>query len=484
MFYFRYLLSVSFEWTKQGIQCDIMIGKSLRISLLFSLLALNYSTGQHFDHEQKFEPSWDSLDKRTLPSWYDDAKFGIFIHWGVYSVPSIGSEWFWKNWKAGSPILTKFMKENYPPNFSYQDFARDFTGEFFDPIKWSKLFRDSGARYVVLTSKHHDGYALWPSKYSYSWNSVDVGPHRDIIGELSNAIRTNTNLTFGLYHSLYEWFHPLYLEDKSSNFSSNRFVTNKVIPQLWELIDTFKPEIIWSDGDWEALDTYWSSTVFLSWLYNFSSVKNTVVVNDRWGSNTLCRHGDFYTCSDRYNPGVLQPHKWENAMTIDRKSWGFRRNADLKDYISLQELVKELVITVSCNGNLLMNVGPTKDGIISPIYEERLRGMGAWLTVNGEAIYKTRPWKTQNDTLCGDVWYTENRKNEKLYAILLSWPKDNILKLGSVTMIETAPIQLLGYEKNLDWKIIATDLWINLPVSAQKGEPAWVIVLNQYMLKK
>lgn len=100
MFYFRYLLSVSFEWTKQGIQCDIMIGKSLRISLLFSLLALNYSTGQHFDHEQKFEPSWDSLDKRTLPSWYDDAKFGIFIHWGVYSVPSIGSEWFWKNWKG------------------------------------------------------------------------------------------------------------------------------------------------------------------------------------------------------------------------------------------------------------------------------------------------------------------------------------------------------------------------------------------------
>ncbi|XP_051167885.1 alpha-L-fucosidase-like [Leptopilina boulardi] len=458
-----------------------MIGKSLRNSLIFLLLALNYSTGEYFDNIQDFQPQWESLDKRTLPSWYDDAKFGIFIHWGVYSVPSIGSEWFWKSWKDGSIVLNKFMKQNYPPNFTYQDFARDFTAEFFDPVKWSQLFRDSGAKYVVLTSKHHDGYALWPSKYSYSWNSVDVGPHRDIIGELSNAIRTRTNLTFGLYHSLYEWFHPLYLEDKSNNFSTHKFVFNKVIPQLEELIYTYKPEIIWSDGDWEASDKYWSSTEILSWLYNSSPVRKTVVVNDRWGSKIICHHGDFYTCSDRYNPGILQTHKWENAMTIDRKSWGFRRNADLKDYMSLQELVKELVITVSCNGNLLMNVGPTKDGIISPIYEERLRGMGSWLAVNGEAIYKTRPWKTQNDTLNGNVWYTESKTDEKLFAILLSWPTDNIVKLGSVRVLESASIQLLGNQSKLDWRNHSSELWINLPPSAQKGEPAWVITLSQYI---
>ncbi|XP_051170480.1 alpha-L-fucosidase-like [Leptopilina boulardi] len=458
-----------------------MIGKSLRNSLIFLLLDLNYLTGEHFDNFQDFQPQWDSLDKRTLPSWYDDAKFGIMVHWGVYSVPSIRSEWFWKSWKNGNSFLNKFMKHNYPPNFTYQDFARDFTGEFFDPVKWSQLFRDSGAKYVVLTSKHHDGYALWPSNYSYSWNSVDVGPHRDIIGELSNAIRTRTNLTFGLYYSLLEWFHPLYLEDKRNNFSTHKFVCNKVIPQLKELVYTYKPEIVWSDGDWETSDKYWRSTEILRWLFNSSPVRKTVVVNDRWGSKTLCHHGDFYTCSDRYNPGILQTHKWENAMTIDRKSWGFRRNADLKDYMSLQELVIDLVITVSCNGNFLMNVGPTKDGIISPIYEERLRGMGSWLAVNGEAIYKTRPWKTQNDTLSGYVWYTESKNDEKLFAILLSWPTDNIVKLGSVRVLESASIQLLGYQCKLDWQNNSSELWINLPPGAEKNKPAWVIVLNQYI---
>ncbi|XP_033222040.1 alpha-L-fucosidase-like [Belonocnema kinseyi] len=427
---------------------------------------------------QQFEPNWESLDSRTLPSWYDEAKFGIFIHWGVFSVPSIGSEWFWKSWKDGNPVLKEFMRQNYPPNFTYQDFAQDFTAEFFNAKKWSEIFEASGAKYVVLTSKHHEGYTMWPSKYSFSWNSVDVGPHRDIIGELSRAIRTKTNLRFGLYHSLYEWFNPLYLEDKNNNYTTDKFVTNKVIPELNELVELYKPEIIWSDGEWEAPDTYWKSKEFLSWLFNSSPVKETVVVNDRWGSKALCRHGDFYTCQDRYNPGKLQAHKWENAMTIDKVSWGFRRNANLNDYFSLKDLVKELVITVSCNGNLLMNVGPTKDGIITPIYEERLREMGAWLAKNGEAIYKTKPWIFQNDTLSGDVWYTQSKDGQKLYAILLSWPKNNAIELGSVNLPDTSKINLIGYPHALDWEQHSSELWINLPATAQKSEPAWVLVLN------
>ena len=122
-------------------------------------------------------------------------------------------------------------------------------------------------------------------------------------GELANAIRTKTDLKFGLYHSLYEWFNPLYLYDQKNNYKTNIFVTNKVIPEMLELIESYKPEVLWSDGEWEASDVYWQSKEFLSWLYNFSPVKNTVVVNDRWGNETLCRHGDFYTCQDRFNPG-------------------------------------------------------------------------------------------------------------------------------------------------------------------------------------
>lgn len=181
------------------------------------------------DNVKEYDPNWESLDQRPLPDWYDQAKVGIFIHWGVYSVPSYGSEWFWTNWRTTKAKgYVDYMTNNYPPNFTYQEFARDFTAEFFNATEWAKLFEASGAKYVVLTSKHHDGFALWPSKYSFSWNSVDVGPHRDIVGELAAAIRKNTDLRFGLYHSLYEWYNPLYLRDKETRFLTNDFVQIKV----------------------------------------------------------------------------------------------------------------------------------------------------------------------------------------------------------------------------------------------------------------
>ncbi|KAL2734508.1 alpha-L-fucosidase [Vespula maculifrons] len=428
----------------------------------------------------KYDPTWDSLDARPLPAWYDDAKFGIFIHWGVFSVPSFGSEWFWNNWKEETGTKYQdFMKNRYPPNYTYQDFARDFTAEFFNASQWSEIFQASGAKYVVLTSKHHEGYTLWPSKYSFSWNSMDVGPQKDLIGELAAAIRSSTDIKFGLYHSLYEWYNPMYLNDKRNNFTTDHFVTQKIIPEMHELIEMYKPEIIWSDGDWEATDSYWKSKEFLSWLYNESPIKYTVVVNDRWGTNIPCHHGDFYTCTDRYNPGVLIPHKWENCMTIDKKSWGFRRNAALEEYLTLDELVKELVTTVSYGGNLLMNVGPTKDGIISPIFEERLRGIGSWLKVNGEAIYNTKPWKIQNDTLTSDVWYTQSKDEKRLYVLILEWPKESVLSLGSLKVPNNTHVSLFGFTKPLKWMQYPTKLVVHLPYEAHKGEPAWVLRIEQ-----
>lgn len=428
----------------------------------------------------QYSPTWDSLDSRPLPTWYDDAKIGIFIHWGVFSVPSFGSEWFWNNWKE-EQIDTKyrdFMKQRYPPSFTYQDFAHEFTAEFFNATQWSELFQASGVKYVVLTSKHHEGYTLWPSKYSFSWNSADVGPKKDLIGELATAIRNSTNLKFGLYHSLYEWYNPLYLSDKNNNFTTQIFVRQKIIPELHEVVEKYKPEIVWSDGDWEAPDVYWKSKEFLAWLYNESPVKDTVVVNDRWGQNIPCHHGDFYTCSDRYNPGVLLPHKWENCMTIDRRSWGFRRNAVLSEYLTLSELVKELAITVSCGGNLLMNIGPTKDGIISPIFEERLRGMGEWLKINGEAIYNTKPWITQNDTLSNTVWYTQSKNTKQVYAIILEWPNEGLLYLGSLKTSPSTQISILGSKLLIRWKQSNEKLIVSLPAELDKGQPAWVLKIK------
>jgi len=406
----------------------------------------------------RYEPNWESLDKRPLPGWYDQGKVGIFIHWGVFSVPSYGSEWFWWTWQ-GQKVLAyvMFMQENYKPDFSYADFGPMFTAEFYNPGEWADIIKASGAKYIVMVSKHHEGFTNWPSKYSFNWNAGDVGPNRDLVGDLADAVRAKTDVKFGLYHSMFEWFHPLFLKDQANNFTTQDFVTSKTMPELYEIVNKYKPDVVWSDGEWMAPDTYWNSPEFIAWLYNDSPVKDTVVVNDRWGSNTRCKHGGFWDCTDHYTPGKLVPHKWENCMTIDKYSWGYRRNARQTDYVTMLELLTEMVTTVSLGGNFLINIGPTSYGQISPIYEERLRQMGAWLDVNGEAIYNSEIWTYQNDTASQTVWYTSvqsNTTHPAVYAIMLQWPASNILTLTKVRASSTTTVSLLGYPGTIDYKPI------------------------------
>ncbi|XP_068222954.1 alpha-L-fucosidase-like [Palaemon carinicauda] len=431
-----------------------------------------------------YSPDWASLDTRPLPEWYDSVKIGIFIHWGVFSVPSFGGEWFWENWQGShSEKYVEFMEKNYRPGFTYAEFATQFTCEFYKPEQWADIFNASGARYIVLTSKHHEGYTNWPSKYSWNWNSMDVGPKRDLVGDLAKAIKKRApHIHFGLYHSLYEWFNPLYLQDKSNSFQTNDFVTRKTMPELLELVEQYHPEVIWSDGDWEAKDTYWNATGFLAWLFNDSPVKDTVVVNDRWGQGIPCHHGSYYTCTDRYNPGVLQPHKWENCMTLDKSSWGYRRNARVADYLTINELLTEVAMTISCGGNILINVGPTHYGIIPPIMEERLRELGSWLDINGEAIYDSKPWVHQNDSLTSGVWFTS--KDDMVYSIVLQWPRKGLLSLGSVSATPQTHVSMLGYndnriEKKVQFKMAKGGMQVAFPdMSEVKSQWAWVLVMT------
>uniref|UniRef100_H2YWK8 alpha-L-fucosidase n=1 Tax=Ciona savignyi TaxID=51511 RepID=H2YWK8_CIOSA len=405
-------------------------------------------------------PTWDSLDKRPLPKWYDESKIGIFIHWGVFSVPSFGegfaAEWFWEYWKGVSS-----------------------PSAFFDPDQWADLFAASGAKYIVLTSKHHEGFTNWPSVNSWNWNSMDVGPHRDLVGELATAVRNRTSIHFGLYHSLYEWFHPLYLQDKANGFKTNEFVKSKTMPELYDIVNRYKPDIVWSDGQWEASSDYWNSTELIAWLYNKSPVRDTVVTNDRWGSHTLCKHGGFLTCHDHFNPGTLQTRKWENALTMDRGSWGYRRNVGVGDYISIEDLLHELISTVSCGGNMLINIGPSKEGTIHPIFEERLRQMGEWLGVNGEAVYSSQPWKHQNDSLTPGIWYT-TRENA-VYAFVYTWPASGNLTMESpLATSQSSSISLLGGESNLYWKTVKPSrLSVVFPViNPSTTQAKWVYVLK------
>ncbi|KAG1673190.1 Alpha-L-fucosidase [Nymphon striatum] len=431
----------------------------------------------------KYEPNWKSLDSRPLPSWFDEGKIGIFIVWGLYSVPSFGSEWFWEYWKGNKKAeYVQFMENNYPPTFTYPDFAKEFTTEFYDPQNWAELISAAGAKYVVLTSKHHEGYTNWPSRYSWNWNSKSVGPNRDLLGELAEAIRNNTDIHFGVYHSLYEWFNPKYLNDKKNNFKTQQFVAQKTMPELYELVNNYKPDLIWSDGDWEAPPSYWNSTNFLAWLYNESPVKDTIVVNDRWGIGTACHHGGYYNCADRYNPGKVQNHKWENAFTIDKSSWGYRRNANIGDYLTADEMITTIAETVSCGGNVLVNIGPTKAGTIIPVFEERLREMGKWLKTNGESIYGTKPWKHQNDTMTKGVWYT--KKMDNVYAIVLDWPKNNFLNLGAPVPTSKTAVTMLGLNgTTIPWRVSGNNggmniTFPNLTPDLVPCDYAWVLKLT------
>ncbi|XP_047736414.1 alpha-L-fucosidase [Hyalella azteca] len=413
--------------------------------------------------EAQYAPTWESLDARPLPAWYDEAKIGIFIHWGVFSVPSFGSEWFWHSWVTKNPAYVEFMEKNYRPGFTYQDFAAMFTAEFYNPVAWADIFNASGAKYVVLTSKHHEGYTNWPSKVSWNWNSMDVGPKRDLVGELATAIRTvHPHLHFGLYHSLFEWYNPLFLQDKSNGFQTNHFVKTKTMPELMELVTKYKPEVIWSDGDEDATDQYWNSTTFLAWLFNDSPVSETVVVNDRWGKGDACKHGSFYTCSDRYNPGVAQPHKWENCMTLDKRSWGYRRNAPATDYLTIHDLITILAETISCGGNLLVNIGPTHDGMIPAIMEaniiltfkevwkglqvmlpqqSRVRGRWAWVLKMTDVM---PAMKSDKATSRWDILNKFTSSGGAVYGIVLHWPQDDLLTLASVSSTASTSITMLG----------------------------------------
>lgn len=448
-----------------------------------------------------WDPTWESLDSRPLPKWYDDSKFGIFIHWGVFSVPSWGNfsgEWFWQQWQGSqAPAYDEFVRSTEKPGFAYADYARRFRAELYDPNEWSDLFARSGAQYVVLTGKHHEGYCLWDSKaatpLTWNWNAMDVGPRRDLVGDLSSAIKKTKSVTtgkalrWGIYHSLYEWFNPLFLADQANGFNTSLFRDQKTMPELYDLVNQYEPELIWSDGHEVAPDSYWRATEFLAWYATNSSVAKTAVWNDRWGAGIDCNHGAYYTCMDRYQPGKLVEKKWENALTIDPGSWGFRRNVNGLGYLSTEHIIHQLVETVAFGGNMLLNIGPAADGTIPAVFWDRLLGIGDWLGINGPAIYSTTTWKVaQNQT--DEVYYTfkESAKNT-VFAIVTRWPEDDVLVLqapGPLALQDRTHVTLMGMEQELGrlpWKLTDNGLAISIPPLSPAKIPcqhAWAFAIG------
>ncbi|MDX9867323.1 MAG: alpha-L-fucosidase [Kiritimatiellia bacterium] len=381
-----------------------------------------------------YTPDWESLDKRPVPQWWCDAKFGIFIHWGLYAVPAYAptdaanvyakySEHYDNRMRHHNPAFTSFHARVYGPQVAYADFAARFRAEHFRPEQWAALFKKSGARYVVLTSKHHDGYALWPSDYSPRWNSQVLGPHRDLAGELSAAVKA-AGLRMGFYYSLLEWGNPLYTKE-----TIGRWAAEMNLPQMKELVTRYRPDIVWTDGEWDFTDAELRSPDFLAWLYNESPVRESVVVNDRWGKKLRSRHGGHYTTeyshgSNEANEEQPVVHPWEECRGIGG-SFGFNRFETTEHYMTSAQCVETLIEKVSRGGNLLLNIGPQADGLIPVIMEERLLDMGKWLTVNGEAIYGTTAWRHRpKDMGKNHIYFTQ--KPDALYVLCTRWPQQPI----------------------------------------------------------
>ena len=468
---------------------------------------------------QTYQPNWQSLDKRPTPTWFREAKFGIFIHWGVYAVPGWSStgdyaEWYQQGLQTTDAARKNFHKTKFGDR-TYYDLARDFKAELYNPEEWANLFQKSGAKYIVLTSKHHDGFTLWPNKeanitWGFPWNAMDIGPKRDLLGDLFKAVR-KTSVRAGMYYSLYEWFNPLWLTNKSA------YVQNHVWPQMKELINNYEPDVFWTDGDWDASAETWKSPEFLTWLFNESKVKDKVIVNDRWGSGIRFKHAGIFT--PEYQPDLeFENHDWEESRGMGY-SYGYNRGEDVWDYNSAQSLVIALIDKVSRGGNFLLDIGPDEHGKIPPIMQERLLQIGEWLSVNGEAIYGTSRWKNSfqwsegkkdytltNETRPGDgntrsdimlkltvdpdpgyavkeLFYTYNEKENSLFAIFPKYPDSRKIILKDISLAAGTPIRFLSSKQNLSWTQDGNNIVVELPEynpNKIKAPYAYVIKIAGY----
>lgn len=444
-----------------------------------------------------FAANWESLKAYGVPRWYEDAKFGIFIHWGVYSVPAFGSEWYPRNmYLQDSPVFAHHV-ETYGPQtrFGYKDFIPLFTAEKFDPDAWAALFRRAGAQFVMPVAEHHDGFAMYDCSFS-RWNAANMGPKRDIIGELAAAVRRQW-LTFSLssHRAEHWWFFnggmkfpsdvqdaryaDLYGPAQPDTLQPNEEFLDDWLARTCELVDKYQPQVVWFD--------WWiEQPVFQSYLQRFAAYyynraaqwQRGVAINYKFKAFP---EGTAVFDIERGQSSTILPYFWQTDTSVSKNSWGY---VSQQDYKSVTELVGDLVDIVSKNGALLLNIGPRADGTIPEPEQAILLGIGEWLAVNGEAIYGTRPWKTFgegptqvvggsfNDTKRAsftgrDIRFTT--RGNKLYALLLAWPEHGsvtIRSLGTDTTLYEMPIEkveMLGVTEPLHWNRMSDGLVVDMP---------------------
>ncbi len=458
---------------------------------MFRLAALSLFAAPVFAFAQRthYEPTLASLDTHPLPAWYADAKLGIFVHWGLYSVPGWAplahaehdfadpdyilnnpyAEWYLNVMRIpGSP--TELYQRQHYNGANYYDFTSSFDEQSakWSPDAWVKTFRDAGARYVVLTTKHHDGFALWPTKV-VNPNQSHLSARRDIVGDLTASVQ-RAGLRMGLYYSGgYDWTFNRGPIEQQGDYETVKPQTHAygvyADAQIKELIATYHPALLWNDIDWPK-----SGNALAVEAEYYNTVPDGVI-DDRFG----IKHADF-TSPEYAKLDHISEKKWEECRGLGR-SFGYNRAEGEAETIAPAELITLLVDIVSKNGNLLLDVGPEADGTIPPVQMDRLVKLGAWLKQNGNAIYGTTPWTRAEGKTAEGVDLRFTRKGSTLYAILLAKPAARTVTLRNVAARPGSAIHLLGSNDALRWSATGNDLSIDLPATLP-GNYAWVLDLE------
>jgi len=418
------------------------------------------STGTHARMQKPnyYQPTWESLrEYKNVPRWLRDGKFGIYTHWGPYAVHAFGENTTW--YSHGMYIdpeseARRHFEKNFgklTPDFGYKDLIPKFTAEKFDADEWAELFHKAGAKFAGPVAEHHDGFAMWDTKYS-EWNAANMGPKRDVVGELAEAIKKRDMKFVTAFHHAANWFFfpvwddsydtgdpkysGLYGQPHEEGAKRNQAFINEWYGKIIEVIDKYSPDFIWFDF---ALDSIPEGYVkdFLAYYYNHAEQQGKEVVVTYKGYDLVPKTG--VRDLELGQEPRLTYHEWITDSTVDdRGAWGYAEDLIFK---STNRLVDNLVDRVSKNGYLLLNVGPKPDGTIPQTARERLLEMGEWLDINGEAIYGTSPWfiAGEGPTNLGestdigfneaDIVYTKNDirftvKEDNLYATFLAWPGD------------------------------------------------------------
>jgi alpha-L-fucosidase len=445
-----------------------------------------------------FQADWENIaENYTVPEWFRDAKFGIFIHWGIYSVPAYGNEWYAREMYQKDSRLYNYHVKTFGDHteFGYKDFIPMFKAEKFSADEWADLFVEAGARYVVPVAEHHDGFAMYDSDLN-PWNATRMGPKRDVIMEMKTALEKR-GLVFGVSSHKLEnaWFFnggmkfPSDVQDTTISLYGHRVDDQKYTEEMarewlrhtYELVDKYQPQLFWFDWTVNNPVVMPYFNRFLAYYYNNAiDWGKGVVANAKQGYPTNVLVWDM----ERGKSDKMMVFPWQTDTSVGKHSWSYVVDEENK---TPSQIIHDFVDIVSKNGNLLLNIGPKSDGTVSDEQKEVLLEIGRWLKVNGEAIYGTRCWKKFGEGLTEDTkgTFTDHiatkftsqdirftTKGNDFYAIVLEWGDKVKIRSLSKDVIGDSKIMgisLLGSDEKIEWEQHDDGLQISFPSARPCG---------------